>query len=116
MICFLPIVLTSLIESEFVSCDVINYYKCHYQNNSSCETVNTDCINGYKKWTNFTKNILKIKVNQTFNLEIVVQPKNGALMKNMTVRGHVHHCIYKNCSVLRYDFETKYCYDFDNGN
>ena len=105
------IALTSSSESEFVTCDS----QCNLANNLTCEALKKDCINGYRKWKNYSKNVLKIGVTPTSNFEIVIKPKNGPLMKNLTVKILVFHCNSSECTTFYCDLETNFIYDFVNG-
>ncbi len=115
---FLPIVLTSLPESEFVTCDAINNSKCKDQYSSSeCEKLLHNCIAGYRKWENFSKYLINIEFNPNSNLKIAIQPKRGSLMENLTVQANVYHCNSNNCNAKHhFDFETTIIYEFKNGN
>ncbi len=111
---FLQIVLTpSSSASEFITCDAINNSNCSNETKSKCEDLQKQCIDGYHKWKNYSKNVLEIEFNPESNIEIDIKPRNGHLMKNLTVLAIVKHCNSTNCSNFHYDIETKYSYDFE---
>jgi hypothetical protein len=111
---FLPIVLTSSSSaSEFITCDAINISNCSNETNSKYEDLQKQCIDGYHKWKKYSKNVLKIEFNPESNIEIDIKPRNGHLMKNLTVVANVKNCNLCNCSIYREYVETKFFYDFE---
>jgi hypothetical protein len=117
IICFLQIVLTLVSETKSITCDVKNCTKCENGMNSfECKNVCLNCLKGYHEWPNFSLNQFEIEVDPESNFEIIVQPKYGAMKKNLIVIATVRHCNSTNCNTYRQDFETNYTHYFENGN
>ena len=95
-------------------CDLADL--CNGRSQADCEMLNGNCINGYRKWENYSGNILELVPDPKKDIEITIQPVDIQSMKNLSVELLVFRCSEKDCSTQSCSMSAEVICDFKTGN
>ncbi len=100
--------------AEFYDCDLLD--SCDGISRADCETLKGKCINGYHKWEKYSKNNMVLAVKSKKDFEILFEPVNVPLIKDLTIFIGVNQCNSSDCNNYRILLDTRAIYDFERGN